>query len=330
MATEASQTSRPGVSVGPTTEFSLFFHVKPGHGRRFARRPPRPADPPWVPPGRLPLAIATIHEARFVLFDDDTRLLFATSFDGPWDAYMDDFFTSGPTLALFDAIFQHAEGYEGLPDLAAVQAFVLGAQQTAAAYARNYGGTVKEIRKARARQQGVPASAGRSGSRGRAGASCAETSTRRGRRLARRPGDDVRSHFGAAGAGRANRGHHRRLRVSEPRAPRPARPRDEHAALRAALRPILGRARLPLPAPPADAGRGERPGPVRGGEDEFVFDCVFAWSPTATPHNRGRARPRRVRRSRSASTTSAAARGMARMSSPGSAGTRSSWTLRRR
>ena len=44
------------------------------------------------------MAIATIHEARFVLFDDDTRLLFATSFDGPWDAYMDDFFTSGRRL----------------------------------------------------------------------------------------------------------------------------------------------------------------------------------------------------------------------------------------
>ena len=94
------------------------------------------------------MAITTIHEARFVLFDDDSRLLFATSFDGPWDAYMDDFFTSGPTLELFDAIFGHVEGYEGLPDLAAVKAFVLGAQATAAAYARNYGGTVKEIRKA--------------------------------------------------------------------------------------------------------------------------------------------------------------------------------------
>jgi hypothetical protein len=94
------------------------------------------------------MAIATIHEARFVLFDDDTRLLFATSFDGPWDAYMDDFFTSGPTLQLFDAIFQHVEGYDGLPDVDAVKAFVLGAQVTAAAYARNYGGTVKEIRKA--------------------------------------------------------------------------------------------------------------------------------------------------------------------------------------
>jgi len=40
------------------------------------------------------------------------------------------------------------EGYDGLADLAAVKAFVDGAQQTAAAYARNYGGTVKEIRKA--------------------------------------------------------------------------------------------------------------------------------------------------------------------------------------
>jgi hypothetical protein len=77
------------------------------------------------------MAIATIHEARFVLFDDDTRLLFATSFDGSWDAYMDDFATSGPTLQLFDAIFQHAEGYEGLPDLAAVKALILGAQATA-------------------------------------------------------------------------------------------------------------------------------------------------------------------------------------------------------
>ena len=61
---------------------------------------------------------------------------------------MEDFFTSGPTLGLFDAIFQHVHGYEGLPDLAAVKAFVLGAETTAAAYARNYGGTVKEIRKA--------------------------------------------------------------------------------------------------------------------------------------------------------------------------------------
>jgi hypothetical protein len=61
---------------------------------------------------------------------------------------MEDFFTSGPTLELFDLIFRHSEGYGGLPDLPALKAFILGAQQTSAAYARNYGGTVKEIRKA--------------------------------------------------------------------------------------------------------------------------------------------------------------------------------------
>ena len=61
---------------------------------------------------------------------------------------MEDFFTSGATLSLFNAIFGHVEGYEGLPDRAALRAFILGAEETAAAYARNYGGTVKEIRKA--------------------------------------------------------------------------------------------------------------------------------------------------------------------------------------
>lgn len=92
------------------------------------------------------MPIATIHEARFVLFDEGTRLLFATSFDGPWDAYMEDF--ASKPLQLFDAIFRHVEGYEGLPDMAALQNFVLSAQVTAAGYARNYGGTVKELRKA--------------------------------------------------------------------------------------------------------------------------------------------------------------------------------------
>jgi hypothetical protein len=56
-------------------------------------------------------------------------------------------FASKP-LKLFDSIFRHVEGYEGLPDLAAVKSFILSAQQTAAGYSRNYGGTVKENRRA--------------------------------------------------------------------------------------------------------------------------------------------------------------------------------------
>ena len=148
MTAAATETSRPGRMVGPTSEFSLFFRVKPGHADGLRAALGDLQDTPGYRPGDYHVAIATIHEARFVLFDDDTRLAFMTSFDGPWDAYMEDFFTSGPTLALFDVIFRHTEGYEGLPDRAALKSFILGAQQTAAAYARNYGGTVKEIRRA--------------------------------------------------------------------------------------------------------------------------------------------------------------------------------------
>ena len=148
MAGSVSESSHPGLSVGPTSEFSLFFHVKPGEGSSLRSALLDLQNTPGYRPGDYGMAIQTIHEARFVLFDEDTRLAFITSFDGPWDAYMEDFFTSGPTLALFDVIFRHVDGYGGLPDLAAVKAFVLDAEQTAAAYARNYGGTVKEIRKA--------------------------------------------------------------------------------------------------------------------------------------------------------------------------------------
>ena len=148
MAAPLSETSQPGSQVGPTTEFTLFFRVKAGEGASLRQSLGALQDTPGYRPGDYGMAVATIHEARFALFDDDTRLLFATSFDGPWDAYMEDFFTSGPTLELFDVIFRHTEGYEGLPDLAALKAFILSAEKTCSAYARNYGGTVKEIRKA--------------------------------------------------------------------------------------------------------------------------------------------------------------------------------------
>jgi hypothetical protein len=142
----AEAPSRPGIQVGPTSEFSLFFHVKPGHGEALRESLHALQESPGYRPGDYDVPIATIHEARFVPFDNDTRLLFATSFDGSWDAYMLDF--ASKPLKLFDAIFRHVEGYEGLPDLEAVKNFILSAQVTAGGYARNYGGTVKEIRKA--------------------------------------------------------------------------------------------------------------------------------------------------------------------------------------
>jgi len=146
VATPSTGTDRPGVLVGSTSEFSLFFRVRPGHESDLREAVRALQDSPGYRPGDYELPIAVIHEARFVLFDGGTRLLFATSFDGPWDSYMEDF--ASKPLQLFDSIFRHVEGYEGLPDLAAVKEFILSAQVTAGGYARNYPGTVKEIRKA--------------------------------------------------------------------------------------------------------------------------------------------------------------------------------------
>ncbi len=144
--TTPSGPPRPGVRVGSTSEFSLFFRVRPGHEKDIREAVQALLKSPGYRPGDYDLPIAVIHEARFVLFDGGTRLLFATSFDGPWDAYMEDF--AAKPLRLFDSIFRHVEGYEGLPDLTAVNEFILSAQVTAGGYARNYPGTVKEIRKA--------------------------------------------------------------------------------------------------------------------------------------------------------------------------------------
>lgn len=146
LTTPNDATQRPGIRVGSVSEFSLFFAVLPGHRDALRQALTDLQNAQGYRPGDYELPIASIHEARFVLFDDDTRLLFATSFDGSWDAYMDDF--AAKPLQLFAAIFQHVEGYGGLPDVEAVTSFILSAQVTAAAYARNYPGTVKELRKA--------------------------------------------------------------------------------------------------------------------------------------------------------------------------------------
>ena len=56
--------------------------------------------------------VGTLHDMRFVFFDNDTRLLFATSFDGDWDTYIDDFIALIPDyLDLMDSAW---EGWPGI------------------------------------------------------------------------------------------------------------------------------------------------------------------------------------------------------------------------
>jgi len=56
--------------------------------------------------------VGSLHNMRFVFFDNDTRLLFATTYDGDWDAYIDDFVTKIPDY--LDIIDSAWDGWPGI------------------------------------------------------------------------------------------------------------------------------------------------------------------------------------------------------------------------
>jgi hypothetical protein len=56
--------------------------------------------------------VGSVHDMRFVFFDDDTRMIFATTFDGDWDPYIDDFVTKIPDY--LDIIDSAWEGWPGI------------------------------------------------------------------------------------------------------------------------------------------------------------------------------------------------------------------------
>jgi len=57
-------------------------------------------------------AVGTLHDMRFVFLDNDSKLLFATAYDGEWDAYIDDFVTKIPDA--LDLLFCNIEGWPGI------------------------------------------------------------------------------------------------------------------------------------------------------------------------------------------------------------------------
>src|SRR4029453_16550215 len=57
-------------------------------------------------------AVGTVHNMRFVFLDNDTKLLFATAYDGEWDAYIEDFATKIPNA--MDLLFCNCVGYPGI------------------------------------------------------------------------------------------------------------------------------------------------------------------------------------------------------------------------
>lgn len=99
---------RVGARLGKRSELTIIVPLAPGGAKRlrtFLRLLGGNLSPGAT-------RVGTLHDMRFVFFDDDTRMLFATSFDGDWDTYIDDFVTLIPDY--LDIIDSAWEGWPGI------------------------------------------------------------------------------------------------------------------------------------------------------------------------------------------------------------------------
>ena len=84
----AKSAGRAGLQSGNASELTAIADLKPGGADRLRRI----LD---LTGGNMDGAqrVSTLHDMRFVMFDNGTRILFATAYDGDWDAYINDFAT---------------------------------------------------------------------------------------------------------------------------------------------------------------------------------------------------------------------------------------------
>jgi hypothetical protein len=139
------QPKRPGLKSGVMSEFTVYTNVKPGHEKAVREEIERATHDPHR--AEAVKEIGTLHEARWVLFDNDTRLMFCSSFDGSWDKYIDDFATTY-IAHIFDAVFSHCEGFPGLTDPGIKDWFMANAREAVAYITAYPDASVKEIWKA--------------------------------------------------------------------------------------------------------------------------------------------------------------------------------------
>jgi hypothetical protein len=99
---------RAGVRVGKVSELTLVVPFAPGGAKRLRAFL-------QLIGGNLSagaVKVGTLHDMRFVFLENDTKMLFATAYDGDWDAYIDDFATKIPDF--LDIIDSAWEGWPGI------------------------------------------------------------------------------------------------------------------------------------------------------------------------------------------------------------------------
>ena len=147
----AVRSPRQGARVGPVSELSVFLNVKPGREQAIREVFNMPPAERAVLTKAIH-SVGTLHSARYVLFDGGTRLLVATTFDGDWDVYIEDFAASY-VLDAWDKFLIHCEGYpdEGKASLSLheIKEYLTANQVTASDFSMMYPGvTTREIQDA--------------------------------------------------------------------------------------------------------------------------------------------------------------------------------------
>src|ERR1044071_1415768 len=136
---------RPGLKAGRLNEFTLIMKLKPGGADRLRKK--LASNSKFTNQNQVFAdRIGTLHDLRFVIFDNDTRLLFATTFDDDWDAYINDFAALIPDL--IDIVFEEVEDYPGIrsPD---IKDYIVKSQVTSTYFYSAYpDASVRDIRKA--------------------------------------------------------------------------------------------------------------------------------------------------------------------------------------
>ena len=103
----AESAGRIGSRQGTVSELTLITPFKPGGADRL-RGIVKLLHGTFKTTDR----VGTVHDMRFVFLDNDTKLLFATAYDGDWDPYINDFATKIPDE--LDLLFAGQEGWPGI------------------------------------------------------------------------------------------------------------------------------------------------------------------------------------------------------------------------
>ncbi len=114
--TKSAQPERPGLMDGGVSEFLVMAKIKAGQAPALRKTIEALNSPSREQTRRDAVRdIGTLHTARHAIFDNDTRFLFASEFDGSWDTYIDDFATTSIS-DVFSEVFKFSEGFPGISD----------------------------------------------------------------------------------------------------------------------------------------------------------------------------------------------------------------------